>query len=77
LIGLALEYMADITDSASDEECLLRDAKIAEIRNLKPVKFTGHCLYCNETITQGRFCCSECREDWEMAEKFNKILGKS
>ena len=67
--------MADIFDNASDLEALYRDSSIAKIRNKRAAAFTGHCLYCNDLIKQGRFCSSECHEDWEKEEKFKKITG--
>lgn len=68
--------MSDIFDDASEEEERHRDAAIQSARaKNQPLKFTGHCLYCNEQITQGRFCSAECREDQEMADKCLRIRG--
>ena len=49
--------MSDIYDQATDQEMMEREIaiKAARSRN-QPIHFTGHCLYCNEAITQGRFC---------------------
>ena len=68
--------MADFYDKASDVEALHRELLIQEVRNRKPAKFSGYCLFCNESISHGRFCCSECHEDWEMSQKYNRIAGK-
>lgn len=68
--------MSDLYDDASDAEALHREMAIAEIRNRKAINFSGHCLYCNDSISQGRFCSAECHEDWELAQKYAKIAGK-
>ena len=68
--------MVDFYDKASNTEALHRELSIQAIRDRKPAKLTGYCLYCNEAISQGRFCSAECHEDWEMAQKYNKIAGK-
>ncbi len=68
--------MSDLFDDASETEQLHREMAIKEIRNKKKALFTGHCLCCNEHIPEGRFCSSECREDWEMEQKIKKIAGK-
>ena len=68
--------MTDIWDQATEQEERHRDLSIQQARaKNQPLKFTGHCLYCNEQITQGRFCSAECREDQEMADKCNRIRG--
>jgi hypothetical protein len=68
--------MTDIFDTASETEQLHRDLSIKEIRQKKPNPFSGFCLCCNEQIKQGRFCSTECREDWELEQKIKKIAGK-
>lgn len=69
--------MADIFDRASEVEEMSREIAIQEARlKNQPLKFTGHCLYCNETISKGRFCSAECREDYEMEQKCHRISGK-
>lgn len=68
--------MSDFFDDASDLEALHRDMAIKAVRDQSPLKFSGHCLYCNEIVNQGRFCSSECREDYEMEQKFRKLTGK-
>jgi hypothetical protein len=67
--------MSDFFDDASETEQLHRELAIRAVRNQPPLKFSGHCLYCNETIVQGRFCSAECREDYEMEQKFKKLTG--
>lgn len=59
--------MSDEFDRASDREMADREAYIARARSKnQPIKFTGHCLYCNEQIEQGRYCSAECREGHEL-----------
>lgn len=61
------EKLMDIFDDATAQEELHRELSIQQARaNNQPLKFSGHCLYCNEQITQGRYCSVECREDGEM-----------
>ena len=68
--------MTDIFDKATEQEEHFRDISIRSARaKNQPIKFTGHCLYCNEQLTQGRFCSAECREDYEMAQKYHRIRG--
>jgi len=67
--------MSDLFDDASDLEALHRDLAIKAVRAQQPLKFSGHCLYCNKTIAQGRFCSADCREDYEMEQKFKKLTG--
>ena len=59
--------MSDVFDMASDREMADRELSIAQARaKNRPLKFTGRCLYCNESITIGRYCSPECKEDGEM-----------
>jgi hypothetical protein len=67
--------MSDIFDDASEVEQLQREIAIKQIRNKKKQPFTGHCLCCNEEILEGRFCSTECREDWELEQKLKSITG--
>lgn len=75
-----MEYaMSDIFDQASDREQLERDLAIASAR--KPsasAQATGHCLWCNAQIEQGkRWCDAECREDWELNQQaFRRKNGR-
>lgn len=68
--------MTDLFDQASDIEEQHRDLSIRAARaKNQPIKYTGHCLYCNELLTIGRFCSAECREDQELADKCHTIRG--
>jgi len=69
--------MTDIFDQASDIEEQHRELSIraARFKN-QPIKFTGRCLYCNEEVSNGRFCYGgDCKEDWEFEQKISKIKG--
>jgi hypothetical protein len=60
-----------------DEAAAVTEMLLAEglrKRNKVPEK-TGFCLTCDEP-TQGAFCSTECREDYERIEKLNAIRGK-
>ena len=63
--------MSDIFDQASDREQLERDLAIASARKpLASTQATGHCLWCNAALEQGkRWCDAECREDWELDQE--------
>ncbi len=43
------------------------EKSIEAARNSQPeAAATGACLYCGEPVETGRWCCPECRDDWEM-----------
>lgn len=60
----------DIFDQATEIEERHRELAIQATRerSKQAEKFTGHCLNCNEQITVGRFCDSDCRDDWELLQ---------
>lgn len=66
--------MTDIFDRASDLEQKERESAIASARKpLVSARETGHCLWCNAKLIQGkRWCDSECREDWELEQESRK-----
>lgn len=70
--------MTDIFDQATDKEMRDRDLAIQHARsNNQPIKYTGHCLYCNEALERGRFCPQEdCGERWEFEQKMKKQNGR-
>lgn len=68
--------MSDEFDRASEAEQMHRDLAIKAIRAREKEKFLGHCVYCNEPVKQGSFCGAECREDYELEQKFKRITGK-
>lgn len=64
--------MADVTDIASNYEELERMSAIYHNRkgSDNSVKPTGYCLYCHETLEDGRrWCNAECRDDWEREQR--------
>lgn len=69
--------MTDIYDQATDKEMRDRELAIAAVRSQnQQLRYTGHCLSCNEILTEGRFCGAECREDFELAEKMRRMHGR-
>lgn len=68
----------DIFDQASDRELSDTALSVKHVRDqVVPIKYTGHCLYCNETLEIGRFCKGEdCGEQWEFEQKMKGISGK-
>lgn len=69
--------MSDLFDDAQELEQMHRELAIKAARNYKRHSYTGHCLSCNEIITQGRFCDTECREHFELEQKMKRIIGKN
>ena len=65
--------MSDIYDMASDNEERDRDLAI-QIARSKPKNhfFTGHCLYCNDSIAKGLFCNTFCHQDYESEQIIKK-----
>ena len=66
--------MTDIFDRASEREQLERDLAISSARkSALSAQATGHCLWCNTELKQGkRWCDAECREDWELEQESRK-----
>ena len=67
--------MTDMHERASDREQMDRDLAIEAARNTRPeAPITGHCLWCNESLTGGRRWCEGdgCKEDWELAQEAQK-----
>lgn len=45
--------------------------------DVKDAEETGYCLYCGEPVNEGRrWCCPECRSDWEHEQQRRKQNGK-
>lgn len=61
--------MADDVDLASQNEEAFRQHVLAKHQG-QQLPLTGHCYYC-EVSTEGNFCCTECREDWEKRKYFD------
>ena len=38
---------------------------------------TGACYWCGDDIAPGYlFCCGDCRQDWDKAQRMRRITGK-
>ncbi|PKH21432.1 hypothetical protein CIG19_16665 [Enterobacterales bacterium CwR94] len=55
---------ADILDEAAEREQQMIELALAN-RKKPTVEFTGKCHFCEEVISKGHYCSSECREDHE------------
>lgn len=66
--------MTDAIDKACEREQLDRDLAIQSARKgVSEAPVTGHCLWCNAELAQGkRWCDAECREDWELNQEADK-----
>lgn len=61
---------ADFLDDASENESNERDRLIQKARKIKSVQATGHCLYCNAELPDGKRWCDEwCRDDWTLEQE--------
>lgn len=61
---------ADFLDDASENESNERDRLIQKARKVKSVQATGHCLYCNAELPDGKRWCDEwCRDDWTLEQE--------
>jgi hypothetical protein len=60
-----------------DESQELQEAQLADAlaKRAKVPQKTGFCLTCEEP-TEGAFCSPECREEYELIERINRISGK-
>lgn len=57
-------------DLASDRERIAREDALRKRKPNGP-ESTGFCLNCNARLAGGRrWCDPECREDWELRDKF-------
>ncbi len=69
----------DVCDEAANIEALqLREAlRIQKNANTSLIA-TGYCLYCGEPVKNGiRFCCKECRDDFEEEQKIKQRQGRA
>lgn len=61
--------MADICDTASDAQDIFLQQSLAKQRATSVAqKSSPNCLFCEEPITEGRFCDSDCRDDYQRLE---------
>ena len=56
--------MANIVDQAQEFNEIFLEHSLNN-RNRKTIPFSGKCLYCEDPIEKARFCCPECRIDYE------------
>jgi len=67
----------DDFDRASEREMQHRELSIKQARaKNQPLSCSGHCLFCNDTIEEGRFCSTECGDDWHFEQKMKGIMGR-
>lgn len=62
----------DQFDFASKFEQMAREAALKQRKQVR--KHTGQCLNCDEP-SQGAFCNTECREDYERIERSERRAG--
>lgn len=65
-----IDMPPDPLDQAADLTERERAALIADILSQPALRETGCCLNCNEQLRAGRFCDSDCAEDWRKAQRF-------
>lgn len=67
---------ADFLDDASENESNERERLIQKARKARSVQATGHCLYCNAELADGRRWCDEwCRDDWSLEQEASQRHG--
>lgn len=67
---------ADFLDDAAEVEYNERERMIQKARKVKTVQATGHCLYCNNFLDDGRRWCDEwCRDDWTLEQEASQRHG--
>lgn len=67
---------ADFLDDASENENNERERLIQKARKTKQVQATGHCLYCNNSLNDGRRWCDEwCRDDYQLEQEASQRHG--
>ena len=67
--------MADDLDLAAEREEIARTAARSQRRPAGPPA-TGFCLWCEEPVApEVRFCCPECRDQFDAASTRKRQLG--
>lgn len=67
---------ADFLDDASENESNERERLIQKARKVKQVQATGHCLYCNAELEEGKRWCDEwCRDDYQLEQEASQRHG--
>lgn len=68
--------MADVVDIATDEQMMLQERRIAEIRRTaEATSATGHCLNCDEPLAVGSFCDFDCQQDYQKRKRMKGYAG--
>lgn len=70
--------MMDVLDKTQqDMEAIEELSWKYKAHDVKDAEETGYCLYCGEPVKEGRrWCCPECRSDWEHEQQRRKQNGK-
>ena len=70
--------MMDVLDKTQqDMEAIEALSWKYKAHDVKDAEETGYCLYCGEPVKEGRrWCCPECRSDWEHEQQRRKQNGK-
>ena len=67
---------ADFLDDAAEVEYNERERMIQKARKTKSVQATGHCLYCNAELPDGKRWCDEwCRDDYQLEQEASQRHG--
>lgn len=66
----------DLYDHATAIEELERERSIERIRSKASNSKVTHCVFCNDSIKEGKFCSIECRDDYELEAKLSHICGR-
>lgn len=65
--------MADDIDRANDQAQQMLDYQLrARKRSLMP---RGACYNCDDPLSEGAFCCVECRDDYEKMQRAKERNG--
>jgi RNA polymerase-binding transcription factor DksA len=67
--------MPDLADLAQIQQERL-ESYTRKARKPAAPQATGYCLHCGEPLPDGRrWCCVECRDDWERMDTILKARG--
>lgn len=71
------ENYADPVDRATIEQERLLEDNLRQARASKALVLpdTGHCYNCDDTLVSGRFCDSDCRDDYELRQSRRRANG--
>ena len=67
----------DDTDRATEREEKYRDLALAAARSAPLLPATGHCHWCDASVSgESHFCDSDCRDMYDNAKRMERINGK-